>query len=49
MSKKHSLDTNIPYILIPNKYECKDISDFVKKYGLSEGKELIRGLKLNKV
>jgi hypothetical protein len=47
MSKKHSIETNIPYILIPDKYECKDISDFVKKYGLYEGKELIRSLKLN--
>lgn len=44
MSKKHSLDTNIPYILIPDKYGCKDISDFVKKYGLSKGKALIKEL-----
>lgn len=47
MSKKHSLDTNIPYILIPQEYECKDISDFVKKYSLKEGIELVKNLKLN--
>jgi hypothetical protein len=47
MSKKHSLDTNIPYILIPQEYECKDISDFVKKYGIEKGKKLLKSLKLN--
>jgi len=47
MSKKHSLETNIPYILIPKEYNCKDISDFVKKYSLKVGKELIKNLELN--
>jgi hypothetical protein len=37
----------VPYVTNPDN-TAKDISDFVKKYGLSEGKELIRSLKLNK-
>jgi len=44
MSVKHSKEFDIPYILIPNKYECKDISDFVKKYGEKEGKKLMKKL-----
>lgn len=47
MSKKHSLETNIPYVLIPEEYKCKDISDFIKMYGIVEGKNLVKGLKLN--
>ena len=35
---------DIPYILIPNKYETKDPSDFVKKYGRNKLKELIKEL-----
>lgn len=45
-AKQFSKQFNVPYILNPNG-EPSDISDFVKKYNLKEGKELIRSLKLN--
>lgn len=35
---------DIPYIEIPDKYEAKDPSDFVKKYGKKELKQLINKL-----
>lgn len=39
---------NIPYILIPNETECKDISDFIKDYSKDEAIKLIKKL-LNNV
>lgn len=45
-AKNFSKQFNLPYILNPNG-EPSDISDFVKKYSLKEGKELVRNLKLN--
>lgn len=45
-AKQFSKQFNVPYVLNPNG-EPSDISDFVKKYSLKEGKELIRNLKLN--
>ena len=35
---------DIPYILIPDKYQAKDPSDFVKKYGREKLKQLINEL-----
>jgi hypothetical protein len=31
-AKKYQEKYNLDYVIVPDKYECKDISDFVKKY-----------------
>lgn len=43
-AKSKSEKYNIPSIIIPPEYECKDISDFVQKYGKQEAKILIESL-----
>ena len=45
-SKILSEKWNIPYILIPEKYKIKDISDFIHLRGFDEGKELMKELLL---
>jgi len=35
---------NIPILVIPSKYGCKDFSDLVKKYGVEESKEIFKEL-----
>lgn len=43
--KKLSTDIGVNYIYIPTEYEdTKDISDFIKKYGLTRTKQLIQEL-----
>ena len=41
MSLKHSAEMNVEYILIPDLYGVKDISDFIKVYGFDAGKHLM--------
>lgn len=43
-SIKHSEHLNIPYILIPDEYCIKDISDYVKKYGQDKSRKLMEKL-----
>lgn len=43
-SKEFSEKWNIPYILIPDKYNSKDISDFIQNYSMQEAKELMKEL-----
>jgi len=45
-AKNFSKQFNLPFIYNPNG-EPSDISDFVKKYNLETGRDLIRSLKLN--
>lgn len=39
---KHKYD--LPFITIPYKYDCKDFSDLVKKYGADTSKEILKEL-----
>lgn len=41
MSIKYSGKYNMPYILIPEEYQQKDISDFIHKYRIDETKRLM--------
>lgn len=41
---KLSKETGLPYIFIPRIYNIKDISDFVKEYGLIEADKLMKTL-----
>lgn len=43
-SERRSKELDIPYMLIPKKYNVKDISDFREKYGEEETIELINKL-----
>jgi hypothetical protein len=43
-SERRSAELDIPYILIPDKYEVKDISDFREKYGEEKTIKLINKL-----
>lgn len=40
-SQKHSEELNLPYILIPEHAQVKDISDYVNAYGDKKAKELL--------
>lgn len=42
--KKLSEKFNIPYILIPEEYQCKDYSDLVKKYGKEKASLILKEL-----
>ena len=39
-----SKEFDIPYILIPSEYKAKDPSDFIKKYGIDQFKQLVKEL-----
>lgn len=41
-AKKFSELYNIPYIYIPINYEVKDISDYIKNYGISSAKKIVK-------
>ena len=41
---KSSKETNFDYIFIPRYYLVKDISDFVKEFGLKEAEKLMKNL-----
>lgn len=43
-ANKQSAKHNLPFFTIPEEYQCKDISDFVVKYGKEEAKLLINSL-----
>jgi hypothetical protein len=47
-ANKIQKDYNIPYILIPSEYKCKDISDFRLEYGDSATRDLLVELNLIK-
>ena len=47
-SKKIEAEYGIPYLLIPDKYNCKDISDFRLQYGDSATRDLLVELNLIK-
>jgi len=40
-SKEFSVKYNIPYIIVPYEKDVKDISDYVKKYGIEQSKQLL--------
>lgn len=43
-ARKYHDKYNLKYVIIPIKYECKDISDFVKKYSIEKTEELLTKL-----
>jgi hypothetical protein len=43
-SEKYSKEWNIPYILIPEQYKSKDLSDLIYNHGLNKAKEVINEL-----
>jgi hypothetical protein len=40
-SEKFSSINKLPSFEIPRRYSCKDISDFIKKYGIDQAWELL--------
>jgi len=45
LSFRYKTKYEIPFILIPYRYDCKDFSDLVKKYGTLKSKEIFNEIK----
>lgn len=44
LSFRYKTKFNLPFIIIPYQYDCKDFSDLVKKYGVEESKKIFNKL-----